>query len=82
MYENVLQIIISIVEKVVDDESVEVTPQSNFMDDLWLASLDLLCLLSDVENEFGFEISDNLLRKIVTVEDMAKIVYEIQKENN
>lgn len=82
MYENVLQRIISIVEKVVDDESVEVTPQSNFMDDLWLASLDLLCLLSDVENEFGFEISDNLLRKIVTVEDMAKIVYEIQKENN
>ena len=73
---NAEEKIIRIIENILGDPSVSVTPESNLMDDLGLNSLDAVDAVVAIEEEFHIEIPDQLLRKMITVQDMIDIVRE------
>ena len=54
----------------------EIKPESKFVDDLGGDSLDIVELIVAIEEEFNIEISDEILNKIVTVEDVMNIYME------
>lgn len=80
MYEDVLERVIKVIKGIVPEDIEEINSDSNIMEDLALSSVDMFYLLSEIEIEFDFEVSDNVLRKIVTVEDMARIICDILEE--
>lgn len=66
-----------IVEQLGVDES-EVTPESNFIEDLGADSLDTVELVMALEEEFGIEISDEEAEKILTVGDVARFIDRVK----
>lgn len=53
-------------------DGVEITPESNFKDDLGADSLDLFELVMSMEEEFGVEIPSDDLEQIATVNDVME----------
>jgi acyl carrier protein len=64
----------------VDAESV--TPDASFVDDLGADSLDIVELVMQMEDEFGFEIPDEDAEKIKSVGDVIKYVNAKSKATN
>lgn len=62
-----------VVESLIVDET-EVTLHSNLREDLGADSLDLVELGLKIEEEFGFEVTDEDGDKLVTFEDCMKLV--------
>lgn len=58
----------------VDDE--EVAPTASFVDDLNADSLELVELVTLLEEEFGFEFPDEDVRRIQTVQDAVDYIEE------
>ena len=56
-----------IIIELLDVESVEITNESRFREDLGADSLDLVELIMAFEDKFGGEISDEQAQKITTV---------------
>jgi len=50
-------------------EEKEITPKSNFKEDLGMDSLDLVEVVMSLEQEFKLEISDEDAEKLKTVQD-------------
>lgn len=55
-------------------EAEEITKESELIDDLGLSSMDLMLLISSLEDEFGIKVSEKQIRKMVTVEDVVDVV--------
>ena len=70
MLEKITQIL---VEQLGVDES-EVTPESNFIDDLGADSLDVFQIVIAIEEQFDIEISDQDAEDIKTVGDAVKYI--------
>ena len=68
MLEKLTQIL---VEQLGVDES-EVTPESNFIDDLGADSLDVFQIVIAIEEQFDIEISDQEAENIRTVGEAVK----------
>ena len=66
------------VKKMVSDhlgvEELKVTEEANFVDALGADSLDTVELVMAFEEEFGSEISDSEVEKILTVGDAIKFI--------
>ena len=77
MYEKVLDKIIEYFKEELDDPSIEITAESDLMDDLELSSLEILKSLVYLEVETGIIIPEKLLRKMITVSDVAKVICDI-----
>ena len=77
MYQEILQSIIDYWKSVIDDDSVEITPQSNLMDDLALSSLEMLNSLLLIEDTYDIVIPEKCLKRMVTVADVAQVLTEI-----
>jgi acyl carrier protein len=58
----------------------EALPEASFIDDLGADSLDIVELVMAIEEEFGFEISDDDAEKIQTIGDAINYVDERQKD--
>ncbi|MGI9558163.1 MAG: acyl carrier protein [Thermodesulfobacteriota bacterium] len=56
----------------------EIEPEMSFIDDLGADSLDLVELVMSIEDEFGIEILDEDVEKIVTVQDAVDFIKESQ----
>ena len=54
----------------------EVVPEAKFIDDLGADSLDLVELVMALEDEYGIDIPDEDVEKIVTVGDAIKYLQE------
>ncbi|MBW7943572.1 MAG: acyl carrier protein [Candidatus Kuenenia stuttgartiensis] len=67
-----------IVDKLGVDEA-EVTPQSNFTNDLGADSLDTVELIMEFEKEFNIAIPDDQAEKISTVGEAIKYIEENAK---
>ena len=67
MKEEVIKIIASVAE--VPEESINLN--TNLIADLDLESLDLVTLVSEIENKYELEIPDKEIKKIQTVEDIV-----------
>jgi len=52
----------------------EYSPDASFIDDLGADSLDIVELLMALEDEFGIEIPDEDLVKIVTIQDVVDYI--------
>ena len=55
------------------DESM-VTPDTNIMDDLGADSLDVVELISALEDEFNIMITDERVRELTTVQEVADFI--------
>ena len=64
-----------IVEQLGIDEA-NVRMESSFLDDLGADSLDIVEFIMALEEEFGLEIPDEDVEKIVTVKDVVKYISE------
>lgn len=58
----------------IDEESVKM--DSSFLDDLGADSLDIVEFIMALEEEFGLEIPDEDIEKIVTVKDVVEYISE------
>ena len=57
----------------------KVTPDAKIVDDLGADSLDVVELLSQLEDEFGIVIPDDEVEKLVTVADVAAELEKLTK---
>ena len=55
-----------------------ITPQSNLMKDVGLSSFDVLSLVCSFEEEFDVEIPDRSITSVRTIEDVVKMIQELQ----
>ena len=67
MKEEIIKIIAGVAE--VPEESINL--KTNLIADLDLESLDLVTLVSEIENKYQLEIPDKEIKKIQTVEDIV-----------
>lgn len=70
MKEEIIKIIAGVAE--VPEESINL--KTNLIADLDLESLDLVTLVSEIENKYQLEIPDKEIKKIQTVEDIVNIL--------
>jgi|TARA_B100000686_G_C16764506_1_gene960893 acyl carrier protein len=63
-----------IIIELLDVESVEITNESRFREDLGADSLDLVELIMAFEDKFGGEISDEQAQKITTVGEAVSYI--------
>ncbi|MBR5287576.1 MAG: acyl carrier protein [Clostridia bacterium] len=54
----------------------EVKPDSRLKEDLKADSASIMMLVMDVETEFGIEVEDDAIEKVVTVADMVAYIEE------
>ena len=55
-------------------EAEEITADSELIDDLEISSMDVLYLISCLEDEFEIKVPEKEVRKMVTVGDVAEII--------
>lgn len=53
-------------------EKAVMKPESKMIEDLGADSANIMILICDVENEFGITVDNDMLTKIVTVDDLVK----------
>lgn len=70
MQEEIIKIIAGVAE--VPEESINL--KTNLIADLDLESLDLVTLVSEIENKYQLEIPDKEIKKIQTVEDIVNFL--------
>ncbi|GJQ10389.1 hypothetical protein GpartN1_g2180.t1 [Galdieria partita] len=66
--------VLSVVKKFEKVDPAKVTPNSHFVNDLGLDSLDTVELVMAFEDEFAIEIPDSDADKILSCEDMIKYI--------
>ncbi len=60
------------------DDSIEITEESRFVEDIGLSSLDLVSIVGDVEDTFGVEIADSDAPHLRTVGELMQYLKERQ----
>lgn len=70
MKEEIIKIIAGVAE--VPEENINL--KTNLIADLDLESLDLVTLVSEIENKYQLEIPDKEIKKIQTVEDIVNFL--------
>ena len=70
MKEEIIKIIAGVAE--VPEESINL--KTNLIADLDLESLELVTLVSEIENKYQLEIPDKEIKKIQTVEDIVNFL--------
>ena len=66
MYEKVCEILLNSVE----EPEGGLKPESKFVDDLKMTSLEIMTMIGDVEDEFDIEIETADLRSIYTIAEL------------
>lgn len=67
MYEKICEILLNYVE----EPEGGLTPETKFVDDLAMNSLDIMTMIGDVEDEFDIEIETAKLREIYTISELV-----------
>lgn len=75
--EDVLKKVIELFSTMSDAE--QITPGSELIDDLGISSMDVLFLISSMEEEFKIQIPESAIRKMVTVDDVAEVIASLMK---
>lgn len=70
----VLEKLKSILSEQFDVEESTITPETRLVEDLEADSLDLIDLISSIEDEFDIEAEDEVMNSIVTVGDIASYI--------
>ncbi len=72
MYEKVCEILLNYVE----EPEGGLTPETRFIDDLAMNSLDIMTMVGDLEDEFDITIETPELRNLFTIRDLVKFLEE------
>ena len=67
MYEKICEILLNYVE----EPEGGLSPETMFVDDLAMTSLDIMTMIGDVEDEFDIEIETAKLREIYTISELV-----------
>lgn len=78
IFENIKKLLVEELE--VDLSGIK--PESRFIDDLNLSSLDVMVLISFVEDNYGTELSLSDLRNISSINDLVVCIHNNKKKNN
>lgn len=65
-----------IIYSVIEDKDMEITEDSEFIDDLGLSSMEFFNLITMIENHYGFKISDRQVQELETVGDIIEVIEE------
>ena len=65
-----------IIYSVVEDKAMEITEDSEFIDDLGLSSMEFFNLINLIENSYHIKISDRQIQELETVGDIIEIIEE------
>ena len=55
----------------------EITADSQLIEDLDISSMDVLYLISSLEEEFKIKVSEKAIRRMATIGDVAEIITEL-----
>lgn len=75
--EDVLKKVIELFSTMSDAE--QITPDSELIDDLGISSMDVLFLISSMEEKFKIQVPESAIRKMVTVDDVAEVIASLMK---
>ena len=78
---NTLERIQAVVAKYCKIDVKDVWPNSNFVEDLGLDSLDSIEMVMAVEEEFGVELTDDGLEVVKTVEQLSNAIDRLIKKD-
>ena len=67
--EEILSRLISVIQEILCDDSVEITEESGLVDELGLDSLEAMELMMEVENEFDVTIPESEIGNFSKVKD-------------
>lgn len=65
-----------IIYSVVEGKDMEITEDSEFIDDLGLSSMEFFNLINLIENSYHIKISDRQIQELETVGDIIEIIEE------
>ena len=65
-----------IIYSVIEDQDMEITEDSEFIDDLGLSSMEFFNLITVIENSYKIKISDRQIQELETVGDIIEIIEE------
>lgn len=74
--EQIFEKVKTIIVEQLGVEEDTVKPESEFLDDLGADSLDIVEFIMALEEEYGLEIPDEDVEKIVTVNDIVEYISE------
>lgn len=60
-------------------EAEEISAESELIEDLDLSSMDVMFLISSLEEEFHISVPEKEIRKMVTVGDVVQIIQDLRK---
>ena len=72
--------VISIVSEVLGIESEKITSADTF-DDLYIDSLDLVEIIIECEQEFGYPIKDDKVQNLKTVGDLVNLIKDLDNKD-
>lgn len=72
--------VISIVSEVLGIESEKITSADTF-DDLYIDSLDLVEIIIECEQKFGYPIKDDKVQNLKTVEDLVNLIKDLDNKD-
>ena len=70
MYEKVCEILLNYVE----EPEAGLKPETKFIDDLEMNSLDIMTMVGDLEDEFDITIETSELRELFTLRDLVSFL--------
>ncbi|SDZ78444.1 acyl carrier protein [Nitrosospira multiformis] len=78
-YNDVLQKLCHHLEQLAGAE-VEITPQTDLINELAIDSVKLLNLIMEIEDEFDISVPINALADVQTVHELANLIYRIKSQ--
>ena len=63
-----------------DIDAADIRPESNIIEDLGADSLDVVEMLAEMENEYNIIITDERVRELTTVGEIARFLEEMLKK--
>lgn len=77
-YETILQRVIDLFATMSDTDE-EITVESELIEDLGISSMDVLLLITSLEEEFKIKVPEKALRKMVTIGDVVDTIISLMK---
>ncbi len=68
--------LLEVIREAMTEDDVEITEESEFVDDLGLSSMEFFNLISLIEERFHVKFSDREIQNLETVGDVAELLEE------
>lgn len=75
---KIYQAVLEITANQLKIDTIDISPDMSFIDDLGADSLDTVLIVMKMEEEFGQEIHDDQAGSITTLQDAADIITKLQ----